>query len=62
MDYALNVCLYCQREIVVGRSDKKFCNSECKDEYYNKIKIGEHKEIRKIGTILKKQAHLREVV
>lgn len=58
MQDELHQCLYCQGDIVVGRSDKKFCNSECKDEYYNKIKIREHKEIKKIDTILKRNRRI----
>jgi hypothetical protein len=46
-------CLNCEKPITKGRSDKKFCNSTCKDEYNNAAKIAEGKEISKISTILK---------
>ena len=48
-----NICLNCQKPITKGRSDKKFCDSGCKDEYNNAGKIAEGKEISKISTILK---------
>ncbi len=53
MAVATNICLNCEEPIRKGRSDKKFCNPGCKDEYYNAIKIKEGKEINKINGILK---------
>ncbi len=47
-------CIYCDKVIRSGRSDKKFCDERCKDAYYNSIKIQEHNEIKKIDLILKK--------
>jgi len=47
-------CLNCEKAIKNGRSDKKFCDSACKDEYYNKIKIEDGKEISKIVGILRR--------
>jgi hypothetical protein len=47
-----NLCLNCNEPITKGRSDKKFCDSSCKDEYYNKIKIQEHRAIRKVDQVL----------
>jgi len=52
------VCLNCYEPIKSGRSDKKFCDSGCKDEYYNKIKINEHKEIKKIDQVLKRNRRI----
>jgi uncharacterized protein YvpB len=49
-----NKCLNCEKAITKGRSDKKFCDSNCKDEYNNAAKMAEGKEISKINTILKK--------
>ncbi len=48
-----NHCLNCGKPIIRGRSDKKFCDSTCKDEYNNAAKVAEGKEISKISTILK---------
>ena len=53
MATAPTICLNCREPIKKGRSDKKFCDSGCKDEYYNAFKIAEGKEISKINTILK---------
>ena len=49
-----NLCLNCREPIRKGRADKKFCDTNCKDEYNNAAKIAEGKEINKINTILKK--------
>jgi hypothetical protein len=58
MHAAPAICLNCQKPIKSGRSDKKFCDSGCKDEYYNAIKTGEHKEIKKIDIILKRNRRI----
>lgn len=47
------LCLNCGERITKGRSDKKFCDAACKDEYNNAAKIAEGKEISKISMILK---------
>ena len=54
----ITYCLNCNKPILSGRSDKKFCNSGCKDEYYNKLKTDEHKEIKKIDIILKRNRRI----
>ena len=54
MAATLPICIQCQKAIKAGRSDKKFCSPHCKDAYNNEIKIREHKEIRKIEGILKR--------
>ena len=53
-----SICLNCSKPIKSGRSDKKFCDSGCKDEYYNKIKTGEHKEIKKVDQVLKRNRRI----
>ena len=50
----MNLCLHSNKPIRSGRSDKKFCDAACKDAYYNARKIQEHREIKKIDTILKR--------
>lgn len=35
------------KSIRLGRTDKKFCDAGCKDEYYNSIRSLEHREIGK---------------
>jgi hypothetical protein len=53
-------CLNCKRPITKGRSDKKFCDSVCKDEYYNARKQKERSEITKIDGILKRNRRILE--
>ncbi len=48
------ICQNCGEEIRVGRSDRKFCSTACKDEYHNAQKLSLHKNIRDINLILKK--------
>ena len=52
------ICIHCGKPIKAGRSDKKFCSLTCKDAYNNEIKIREHKEIRKIEGILKRNRRI----
>src|SRR5690348_9849240 len=47
-------CLSCGKLIRGGRSDKKFCNTACKDEYHNSRKGEMNKEIQKIDLALKR--------
>ncbi|MCH5597987.1 hypothetical protein [Niabella ginsengisoli] len=54
----INLCLCCQAPITKGRSDKKFCSSGCKDNFYNAIKSEEQKEIGRIDTILKRNRRI----
>lgn len=54
----INYCLFCSDPIKKGRSDKKFCDSTCKDGYYNERKVDENKEIRKITIFLKRNRRI----
>jgi len=58
MPAAVTTCLYCQKPIKSGRSDKKFCDSGCKDAYYNEKKGNERSEIGKIDVVLKKNRRI----
>jgi hypothetical protein len=51
-------CLFCKKMIRSGRSDKKFCDSICKDAYYNAKKAEDHSDIKKIDMILKKNRRI----
>jgi len=46
-------CLDCG-EILMGRSDKKFCSDYCRSNYYNKHHSETKKNITRINKILKK--------
>ena len=54
MNIKAGICVYCGNPIRNGRSDKKFCDSSCKDGYYNKMKVQENREVNRILNILKK--------
>jgi len=48
------LCLECNRPLPKnGRTDKKFCDDECKNDYFNALKNAETKEISKIQNALK---------
>ena len=42
-------CLQCDKPLLAGRSDKKFCNDYCRQAYNNKRKEAENREIRNIN-------------
>jgi hypothetical protein len=52
------ICLECGKRISRGRPDKKFCDEGCKNLYYNKEKIKEHQEIKKVDLILKRNRRI----
>ena len=60
-DTALNdkphVCLNCGKPLA-GRSDKKYCADNCRNEYFNKQKEIERKEIRAIDLALKRNRRI----
>jgi hypothetical protein len=58
MPVTTNTCLYCERPITNGRSDKKFCNAGCKDAYNNAQKSDEQQEISAIDTALKRNRRI----
>lgn len=45
---------------VKGRSDKKFCDDQCRTNYNNKLKTENHKTIRFINSILNKNRRILE--
>jgi len=47
------VCLECGEEIL-GRSDKKFCDDQCRNAYNNKLHTTDDKIIKQINAALKK--------
>lgn len=50
-------CLNCEKPLK-GRPDKKYCNDGCRNEYFNKQKEIERKEIRKVDLALKKNRRI----
>ena len=47
------LCLDCGNPIK-GRSDKKFCDDQCRNNYNNKLKIEDSSVVKQINSILKK--------
>lgn len=52
-------CLDCG-QIVKGRSDKKFCDDQCRSNYNNKLKTENLEEVKKINHILLKNRKILE--
>jgi hypothetical protein len=50
-------CLYCNK-VLRGRSDKKFCDDNCRNAYNNQLKKDEDKAYRKIDKSLKKNRRI----
>jgi hypothetical protein len=48
-----NTCLQCGKKII-GRSDKKFCNADCRNTYNNRLKSESEKFIIDTNRILRK--------
>jgi hypothetical protein len=46
-------CLDCG-EPILGRSDKKFCNDQCRNNYNNRINSSGTESVRKVNNYLKK--------
>ncbi len=47
------LCSHCKKKII-GRIDKKFCDSKCRNSFNNKIKRKSEKQIVEINRILRK--------
>lgn len=56
---ASSKCLFCTSPLL-GRSDKKFCNDNCRNCYHNKHKSKSRSSIRKINIILKRNYEILE--
>lgn len=51
----MNYCLDCRSKLV-GRTDKKFCGDHCRSHYNNKLNKNRNPELKKINSVLKKNA------
>lgn len=47
------LCLDCQQPII-GRTDKKFCDDQCRTNYNNRLKSQDNSSLKEINQILKK--------
>ena len=50
-------CLTCKTK-VTGRADKKFCDSECRTAYHNKLNSFQNNFIKNVNNILKKNRRI----
>jgi len=52
-------CLYCDKPIL-GRSDKKFCDDQCRNSYNNQLNSDSNNLVRNINNILRKNRRIME--
>lgn len=50
-------CQYCDKPLV-GRADKKFCDSDCRSSYYNELNRTANNFVRKINRRLSKNRRI----
>ncbi|MDR0968945.1 MAG: hypothetical protein LBM67_00190 [Lentimicrobiaceae bacterium] len=50
-------CLHCGEKLL-GRSDKKFCNDSCRNNYHHQLNHEQINLIRNINNILKRNRHI----
>lgn len=54
-------CEYCG-EVIKGRSDKKFCSSDCRNGYHNHMSSISEANLRKVNKILRKNRKILEAL
>lgn len=57
MNEASRTCLDCG-ESIVGRSDKKFCNDICRNNYNNRLNSETTNYVRRVNAILRKNRRI----
>lgn len=57
MEVANKTCLTCGKT-VRGRSDKKFCDDYCRNNYNNQLKAGDNNYVRNINNTLRKNRRI----
>src|SRR4051794_13864693 len=60
-DIQLRFCLVCNKQ-VRGRTDKKFCDDNCRNNYNNQLKASSKNFSRNINNILSKNRRILESV
>lgn len=53
-------CLNCAKPLVTGRTDKKYCNDTCKNEYSNKLNSAVNNLVRNTNNALGKNRRILE--
>ncbi|HWJ92667.1 MAG TPA: hypothetical protein VNR87_16230 [Flavisolibacter sp.] len=57
MQAEVRTCLSCGK-VVKGRSDKKFCDDYCRNNYNNQLKAGDNNFVRNINNALRKNRRI----
>ena len=57
MEVLTKTCLTCSKTIR-GRSDKKFCDDYCRNNYNNQLKAGDNNYVRNINNVLRKNRRI----
>jgi len=57
MEVLNKTCLTCGKTIR-GRSDKKFCDDNCRNNYNNQLKAGDNNYVRNINNALRKNRRI----
>jgi hypothetical protein len=61
MEVASKTCLTCGKT-VRGRSDKKFCDDYCRNNYNNQLKAGDNNYVRNINNTLRKNRRILHAI
>jgi predicted nucleic acid-binding Zn ribbon protein len=61
MQLEKRTCLHCDKTIQ-GRSDKKFCDDYCRNNYNNQVKASSNNFVRNINNALKKNRRILESI
>lgn len=57
MNTLIKECLLCSKKLV-GRSDKKFCNDHCRNEFNNRLNSDENNLMRRVNYALRKNRRI----
>jgi hypothetical protein len=57
----LTLCAFCGKPLK-GRSDKRYCNDDCRNAFFNERKKDEQKEVRAIDLALKKNRRILQAM
>lgn len=44
----INKCLHCDKELIQGRSDRKYCDNSCRSNYHYAMKLRKTKAIQEL--------------
>ena len=60
-EIATRKCLTCSKPLK-GRTDKKFCDDYCRNDYNNQLKAGDNNLVRNINNALRKNRRILEAL